>query len=58
MKYCVAIGNPFDGMTLYGPFDDFTDAEVWAEENDNHCDEWWVVSVHSSDEDEDKVRYQ
>ena len=40
----VVVGNPVDGITIHGPFDDPNTANEWA---DIHCrgDEWWVVSL-------------
>lgn len=31
MKYTVAIGNAFDGITLHEIFDDHESAMIWAE---------------------------
>jgi hypothetical protein len=44
MKHLVAKGNPFDGVTLYGPFDEGDDALEWAEFNDTEGD-WWIVKT-------------
>ena len=40
--YVVADGNAFDGIELYGTFDDPEDASYWAERN---CLEWNVIRV-------------
>ena len=37
----IATGNPFDGVTLYGPFDDAEHAMLWADANVR--DEGWRV---------------
>lgn len=38
--YIVAIGNPFDGMNVFGPFEYSEDADRWAQ---NVQDDYWVV---------------
>ena len=38
----IAIGNPVDGITLYGPFDDGEAANVWAE---NEGGDWWNITI-------------
>lgn len=40
----VGASNPFDGITLYGPFEDFDEANDWAEHNITDMD-WWSVKV-------------
>ena len=43
--YCtVAVGSPFDGMSLYGTFEDPDDAVDWAVKH-CHSDTWWVMSI-------------
>lgn len=32
--HVVVVGNPFDGMTVYGPFPTFHDARTWRCESD------------------------
>lgn len=32
-KWVVAIGDPFEGLHLEGPFDDMDQAQIWSEEN-------------------------
>ncbi len=39
----VAVGSPFDGISLYGMFDDPDDATEWAERHAG--DSWWVMSI-------------
>lgn len=42
-KYTVAYGNPFDGLTFYGVFDDFDTAEEYAAA---HGDlNYWLVEL-------------
>jgi hypothetical protein len=31
LDICVALGSAFDGIQLYGPFEDFERARTWAE---------------------------
>ncbi len=52
-QYVVAKGNPLDGITLYGPFEDSDSALEWAECNDREGD-WWIVTVNSPEEDNEK----
>jgi|GEM_PF-2340297 len=44
--WVVAIGNPFDGLGLHGPFNDQEVANTWAENCQN---DWWVVEVNKPD---------
>jgi len=44
-EYAVSFGDPFDGITLYGPFKDADDAGNWAAKNDNGED-WHVVRIY------------
>lgn len=48
-QYVVAKGDPFDGVTLYGPFKDYDSALEWAECNDREG-EWWVVGINNPEE--------
>jgi hypothetical protein len=43
--FVVSAGSVFDGITLYGPFEYFTDAVEWAEQN-LHI-EWAVIEVEA-----------
>jgi len=40
----IALGNPFDGMTIYGPFYDAELAVEYAEGN-FQSDDWWIMDV-------------
>ena len=40
----VMVGNPLDGVLLYGPFDDHETALAWAEA-ENPPSTWWTVVV-------------
>lgn len=41
-QWVVAIGNPFDGVNLFGPFDSSEAAQKWAGEPQ---DDWWIVEI-------------
>lgn len=41
--FIVVYGNPFDGMTAAGPFNDGEDAAQWAEVNADES--WWIVPL-------------
>lgn len=38
----VAVGNPFDGVTLYGPFGDYENEYVFC---DQLKEDWWLVGL-------------
>lgn len=42
--HVVAIGNPFDGLALVGPFESGDAAAEWAEANHDAPD-WWVLDL-------------
>lgn len=42
-QFVIIIGNPIDGITIHGPFDDIEEAHEWAEEN---SDEWWCAMLY------------
>jgi len=44
--YVIAMGNAFDGLTLYGPFDDKDFALEWAGESDGGMP-WEIVTLAS-----------
>ena len=43
-RYAVAVGEIFDAINFHGPFDDFEDAESWADKNALSAN-WWVVRL-------------
>jgi hypothetical protein len=45
IRYTVAVGNPWDGITLYGSFDDSGEAITYADKYFRK-DEWVVVELH------------
>ena len=42
-KWVVVLGSPFDGMTLWGPFDTMGDAQEYGEQFAGS--DWWLVEV-------------
>lgn len=44
-KYAVAVGEVFDSITFFGPFDEFEDAEVWADRTSGFRNNWWIVEL-------------
>ena len=42
-KYAAAVGEMFDGVNFYGPFDSFDDAELWAGTECGYS--WWIVKL-------------
>lgn len=49
MTYAVAVGDLFDAINFFGAFDEFEDAEVWADRNCNL--NWWIVELGAVDDD-------
>ncbi|HQR42033.1 MAG TPA: hypothetical protein PLX97_05100 [Gemmatales bacterium] len=44
--YVIAIGSPFDGLRLYGPFNTPEEAEAsYYDMNDDF--DWWIVELKS-----------
>lgn len=43
-QYVVLVGNPLDGTSVYGPFNDANDAGDWAGDEMRN-ETWWTVSV-------------
>lgn len=44
--FAIAIGTPFDGVSLHGPFADAENAGEWAEQFASDRD-WWLVGFYS-----------
>ena len=42
-QYAVAVGDAFDGINLYGPFEDGEEATIWA--GDTIKESWNVVEL-------------
>jgi len=47
IQYIVSVGTAFDGLTVYGPFEDIDLATEWASENDNG-EPWEIAEVHEA----------
>ena len=45
-QYMVAVGNPFEGITFYGPFQYLEDANDWAAIEDP-AEDWWIVTLYA-----------
>lgn len=45
IEYAVAIGDAFQGYTMYGPFEDGNEATEWAAINDSG-ESWTIVELH------------
>jgi len=43
--FAVAVGNPFDGISLFGPFSTGGDADKWAE-GQHLQDNWWIININ------------
>lgn len=41
--WVVVVGNPFDGMTCWGPFQSYEQASAYAEKCEG---DWWIVDIH------------
>lgn len=44
--HVVLVGNPVDGLTIYGPFDTGEDASTWADDYVS-SDAWWIAPLHA-----------
>ena len=44
--FVLTFENPFDGITLYGPFDTLEEAIAYAEFNALDYEDWWVTKLH------------
>lgn len=56
-QYVVCVGNPFDGMALYGPFPDAEAATDWAERGGDDeirigGQDWHTVPIMAAADDE------
>lgn len=43
--FVVAVGNPFDGIELIGPFESADEANEYADQSFGGKDTWWVMKV-------------
>jgi hypothetical protein len=44
-NWAVVIGNPIDGITVYGPFETLEDACSWGETITSSDGDWWPTSL-------------
>ena len=42
----VAVGEIFDGIVFYGPFEDFDTAEQWAYDEVDMSSNWWIIGLN------------
>jgi hypothetical protein len=47
-RIVVCVGNPFNGIDLYGPFEHWDDANEWAE-REHRNSEWWTYCLRQPD---------
>ena len=48
-QYLVVVGNPVDGLTFFGPFEDRDDAIDWAEQRDELTGSgWWIAPLQEA----------
>ena len=45
-SHVVIVGNPVDGIRIYGPFETFNDAHNWAD----GTDEYWITELEAIDD--------
>ena len=43
-EWIVSVGNPFDGLVVYGPFKNHTDALSWAEDCGG---DWYIIPLEN-----------
>ena len=48
-EWVVVLGNPVDGISIYGPFKNSMDAMTWAEKDPDG--DWWVTPLKDPDND-------
>jgi hypothetical protein len=49
MEYVLAVGNPFDGMKLFGPFESVNKATEWGEAVYPN-ETWFIVTLEPANE--------
>lgn len=56
--YVVAVGGPFEGIVLYGPFTERNEAIEWADNtgNINSAYEWRIISLVPVDEPQYSIK--
>ena len=45
MNYIICYGNPIDGLTFIGPFEDRDDAVRYAENDIRDGGDWWIAEL-------------
>lgn len=53
MKWVICWGNPFNGLSLEGPFDSPQEAGDYAAESAGR-DTWLIIAVSAPDEEEER----
>lgn len=46
--YLIIVGNPLDGLNIFGPFDTQEDA-LWYGENNHQGEDWWYAETIDPD---------
>lgn len=49
MQTIIVTGNPIDGLTFIGPFEDESEAIDYAETN---CEEWWLGELEEPESEQ------
>lgn len=44
--YVLLVGNPVDGIAVFGPFNNGEEANEWADDHLRN-EEWWAVALNS-----------
>jgi len=45
--FCVIVGDPLSGITVYGPFSNSSDATEWATDHIAYDANFWVTELKS-----------
>ena len=48
--HVVLVGNPVDGIEVYGPFNTYDHAAAWTDDEARSHLETWIVPLHGEDE--------
>ena len=52
--FVIIVGNPCDGMSFYGPFEDGNEANEYADERFSKED-WWVARLEAPVAQQDRA---
>ena len=44
--FAVAVGEMFDGVEFFGPFDNADDAQDWADREVGMSSGWWLIQLN------------